>query len=270
MLPRGDRLKGGNVYRLLTDHLGSVRAVVDTATGTVAQWTTYDAWGNVLAGSGAGFQPFGFAGGLSDSATGLVRFGARDYDPAVGRWTVRDPVGFGGGSSGLYAYVANDPVNFLDRSGLVPQGADNLGRGWTARVDPFEYGGRSPFEIHVFGPAGEVGVYGPAGWISKHGGIPTVEVPGAVMNRLNGLNVAELRARGLLGPKGTENIRGFRYQARFRGAGRALGAAGSLADAASMVAAAQAATCNRTSPFDELGRRMFPFWDQYVYGRTWS
>ncbi|MBK9066626.1 MAG: RHS repeat-associated core domain-containing protein [Gemmatimonadetes bacterium] len=69
---------------------------MDTATGAVAQWTAYDAWGNVLADSGAGFQPFGFAGGMADSATGLVRFGARDYDPAVGRWTAKDPVGFEG------------------------------------------------------------------------------------------------------------------------------------------------------------------------------
>ncbi|MBK6423666.1 MAG: RHS repeat-associated core domain-containing protein [Gemmatimonadetes bacterium] len=162
----------------------------------------HDAWGDVLADSGSGFQPFGFAGGLTDGATGLVRFGVRDYDPTIGRWTAQDPVGFGGGSSGLHAYAGNDPVNLIDRTGRAPQGTENLGRGWTARVDPFEYGGRSSFEIHVFGPTGEVGVYGPAGWIPKHGGVPTGEVPGVVMNRLNGLTVAELRARGLLGPKG--------------------------------------------------------------------
>jgi len=32
-----------------------------------------------------GFQPFGFAGGLYDRDTNLVRFGARDYDPETGR-----------------------------------------------------------------------------------------------------------------------------------------------------------------------------------------
>ncbi|MBK7717477.1 MAG: RHS repeat protein [Gemmatimonadetes bacterium] len=61
-------VRGGAVYRLVTDHLGSVRAVVDTATGAVAQWTSYDAWGDVLADSGSGFQPFGFAGGGSRTA----------------------------------------------------------------------------------------------------------------------------------------------------------------------------------------------------------
>ena len=37
-----------------------------------------------------GFQPFGFAGGLYDPDTGLVRFGARDYDAETGRWTSKE------------------------------------------------------------------------------------------------------------------------------------------------------------------------------------
>jgi RHS repeat-associated protein len=47
----------------------------------------YDAWRNVLVDTHPGFQPFGFAGGLYESEIGLVRFGARDYDPETGRWT---------------------------------------------------------------------------------------------------------------------------------------------------------------------------------------
>ena len=41
--------------------------------------------------------PFGFAGGLHDRDTNLVRFGARDYDPSIGRWTAKDPIDFAGG-----------------------------------------------------------------------------------------------------------------------------------------------------------------------------
>jgi hypothetical protein len=48
-----------------------------------------------------------------------VRFGARDYDASVGRWTSKDPIRFDGGSSNLYAYVLNDPINNLDSSGLL-------------------------------------------------------------------------------------------------------------------------------------------------------
>lgn len=111
-------LKGGNVYRLISDHLGSVRLVVDTATGTIAQRIDYDEFGVATVVSGAGFQPFGFAGGLTDSATTLVRFGARDYDPQVGRWTSKDQAGFAGGALLLYSYVQSEPVNGFDPTGM--------------------------------------------------------------------------------------------------------------------------------------------------------
>jgi RHS repeat-associated protein len=77
----------------------------------------YDTWGNVTYDSNPGFQPFGFAGGIYDSDTGLTRFGARDYDAETGRWTVKDPILFQGGDSNLYGYAANDPVNFTDPNG---------------------------------------------------------------------------------------------------------------------------------------------------------
>ncbi len=52
--------------------------------------------------------------------TGLVRFGARDYDPYTGRWTSKDPILFDGGDTNLYGYVLNDPINFVDPDGLAP------------------------------------------------------------------------------------------------------------------------------------------------------
>jgi RHS repeat-associated protein len=82
----------------------------------VAQRLDYDEFGQVLQDTNPGFQPFGFAGGLYDLDTGIVYFGARDYDALVGRWTGKDPSGFAGGVN-LYAYVKNDPVNFVDPTG---------------------------------------------------------------------------------------------------------------------------------------------------------
>ncbi|MCC6559570.1 MAG: RHS repeat-associated core domain-containing protein, partial [Polyangiaceae bacterium] len=61
--------------------------------------------------------PFGFAGGLYDPDTGLVRFGARDYDAEIGRWTAKDPLLFDGGGSNLYGYALGDPVNQRDPDG---------------------------------------------------------------------------------------------------------------------------------------------------------
>ena len=64
------------------------------------------------------FQPFGYAGGLYEERTGLVRFGTRDYDPHTGRWTLKDPIRFRGGRANLYGYARLDPINFLDPSGF--------------------------------------------------------------------------------------------------------------------------------------------------------
>jgi RHS repeat-associated protein len=111
-------VKGGVTYRILSDHLGSLRLVVNTADGTVAQRMDYDEFGNVTYDSAPGFQPFGFAGGLYDRDTKLVRFGARDYDAQTGRWTAKDPIRFDGGDVNLYGYVVSDPINFADPTGL--------------------------------------------------------------------------------------------------------------------------------------------------------
>ncbi len=112
-------LKGGKIYRILSDHLGSPRLVIDIADGAVVQRMDYDTFGNVLSDSNLGFQPFGFAGGIYDADTGLTSFGARDYDPEIGRWTAKDPILFDGGDSNLYGYVLGDPVNFVDPFGLL-------------------------------------------------------------------------------------------------------------------------------------------------------
>ncbi|CAM2069556.1 Pretoxin HINT domain-containing protein [Sulfidibacter corallicola] len=112
-------IRGGKTYRIVSDFRGSPRMVIDIQSGDLVQEISYDAWGRVLADSNPGFQPFGFAGGLVDAHTGLIRFGARDYDPQVGRWTDVDPLGTEGGLN-RYRYAQNDPVNFVDPDGNLP------------------------------------------------------------------------------------------------------------------------------------------------------
>jgi RHS repeat-associated protein len=123
------------VYRLITDERGSLRLVVKVSDGSVVQRTDYDVWGNItgdyLGGwpSGEEPPPFGFAGGLHDRTTGLVRFGARDYDPSVGRWTGKDPIRFRGRDTNLYAYAGSEPVNYIDPTGL------RVGVGYASREE---------------------------------------------------------------------------------------------------------------------------------------
>jgi len=110
-------------YYIASDQVGSPRVVTD-ASGVVVKRMTYDSWGVQIEDSNPAFTlPFGFAGGLADAKTGLVRFGFRDYDPLVGRWMARDPILYQGGQANLFVYANNDPVNYRDPSGLACIGA---------------------------------------------------------------------------------------------------------------------------------------------------
>ena len=51
----------------------------------------------------------------------MTRFGARDYDAETGRWTAKDPIGFNGGDTNLYAYVRGNPISFIDSAGKGPE-----------------------------------------------------------------------------------------------------------------------------------------------------
>jgi RHS repeat-associated protein len=120
---------GGTTYRIVSDWRGDVRLVLDTTkTGAAAvvQQIDYFEWGNVtnlvdpactVGGTELCFQPFGFAGGIWEPSTGLVRFGARDYDPLARRWVSKDPIRFDGGQENIYVYAGDDPINETDPTG---------------------------------------------------------------------------------------------------------------------------------------------------------
>jgi RHS repeat-associated protein len=122
---------GNDKYYLHYDQIGSLRAISDNSHHIIKE-ITYDSFGNILTDSNPTFTiPFGFAGGLYDADTKLTRFGYRDYDAFVGKWTAKDPIGFDGGDSNLYGYVLGDGVNFVDPSGLIPPLAIAIAGGTT-------------------------------------------------------------------------------------------------------------------------------------------
>lgn len=92
-------------YYLHYNQVGSLRAVSDINHNIIKE-IIYDTYGNILTDSNESFKvPFGFAGGLYDEDTKLVRFCYRDYDSYIGKWTAKDPIDFGGGDSNLYGYA---------------------------------------------------------------------------------------------------------------------------------------------------------------------
>jgi RHS repeat-associated protein len=114
--------RGTKTYKVISDQLGSPRYVVNVNDlADVPFRADYSAFGVVapLSGTNVNWMPFGFAGGFYDSDTGLVRFGARDYDPEVGRWLSKDPILFDAAQPNLYVYVRNDPINSIDPTGLL-------------------------------------------------------------------------------------------------------------------------------------------------------
>ena len=128
-------IRDGHTYAVCADERGSVRVIIDVNSGALVQQLGYDVWGNVLYDTNPGFQPFGFAGGIWDPATGLLRCGARDYDPHVGRWTMPDP-DWTGATVGAspYVYAGDDPVNCIDEDGVYWTYSQSSGE--VTHVDP--------------------------------------------------------------------------------------------------------------------------------------
>jgi RHS repeat-associated protein len=139
-------VRGGVTYAYVKNHLGTVKLVVNAATGAVVQRIESDSWGNVLSDSNPGFQPFIFAGGVFDNDTRLTHFGFRDYDSSSGSWMAPEPLSrspsyvagsaFRAISVPTYAYALNNPLRYVDSSGLWVDAVFDLERGVITLTDP--------------------------------------------------------------------------------------------------------------------------------------
>lgn len=92
--------------------------VVESDDGTIMQQLHRGGCGNALSETTPDFEPFCFAGCFFDMNTKLCHFGAREYDPSVGRFLSKDPILFAGGDTNLYGYPLQDPINNTDPTGL--------------------------------------------------------------------------------------------------------------------------------------------------------
>jgi RHS repeat-associated protein len=101
---------------LVQDQLGSTRLLVDTS-GSVVGAFAFDVWGNPIVQGSSVPSPIGYAGGYTDSATGLIYLVNRYYDPVTGQFMSVDP----DVASTLepYGYVNDDPINESDSDGQL-------------------------------------------------------------------------------------------------------------------------------------------------------
>ena len=109
------------------DGLGSVVALSDS-NGDTVQTYEYSVYGQVAA-SDPNFltNPYMFTGRRFDIETGLYYYRARYYNPHIGRFMQTDPVGYDDGIN-WYLYCGNNPLAFVDPSGLFQWSARNIGK----------------------------------------------------------------------------------------------------------------------------------------------
>ena len=111
----------GSIYFYHADALGSITSITDEK-GKLAATYEYKVYGKpsiAIYDSAVKDNPYMFTAREYDEETGLYFYRARYYSPHTGRFLQEDPIGFQGGNLNLYAYVGNNPINFVDPSGTL-------------------------------------------------------------------------------------------------------------------------------------------------------
>ena len=112
----------GDLHYLLTDHLGSVAAVIDD-TGNLESEQRYLPFGGERLTPSIGETDFSFTGQRGLNAFGLVDFKARFYSPGVGRFMSPDTIVPDSGNPQAwdrFSYTYNNPLRYADPSGNIP------------------------------------------------------------------------------------------------------------------------------------------------------
>lgn len=150
---------GSSGYIYHRDLTGNVMGLTRVSDGAIAGTYDYDGFGVTAANEALVANRFRYGSGEQDP-TGLYYFRNRYYDPQMRRWISEDPIGLAGGIN-LYAYVGNNPINYVDPWGLEECSLEEANRGEcaidmtpiTATADRGGGVGTSPFSSN-FGNRG--------------------------------------------------------------------------------------------------------------------
>jgi RHS repeat-associated protein len=141
-------IENGNVTYYHSDPVSSPLAATD-ASGNLLWRTSYRPYGERLTGGDGGKNKEWFGGKPYEDVTGLSYFGARWYDPVLGRFAAIDPVDWSEAnpvhSFNRYGYANNNPYKFVDpdgRNAVVNQVARVEVVGNSARARAMERGPR--------------------------------------------------------------------------------------------------------------------------------
>jgi len=120
----------GNVDFYFSDHLGTAD-VITNSLGSVSEESDYYPYGGEIVVSGSTVNHYKFTGKERDSESGLDNFGKRYDSSSLGRFMTTDPVVItterlmNPQQLNLYAYVANNPLRFIDPTGEILQCVGN-------------------------------------------------------------------------------------------------------------------------------------------------
>lgn len=105
-------------YYYSQDGIGSVRNVTDSI-GEIRNSYGYTAFGEPYDTTATVRQPYVYTGREQNALSGGMQYRFRNYDPMLGRFDRRDPIGYLGGIN-QYIYVENMPYSYVDPYGLNP------------------------------------------------------------------------------------------------------------------------------------------------------
>jgi len=131
------------------DHLGSAVVITDSS-GASVQQALYRPFGSAVPATGSGIADapeFGFTSQRYVTGAELYHFGARAYQPALGRFLQPDPLvaqPFNPQNLNRYSYVLNDPLNRIDPTGMVPIPTGEDGPGYRRTV-PYGPAAEDPY-----------------------------------------------------------------------------------------------------------------------------